>query len=151
MRVATIFTGVGVAAFVGPMTQVAQAQVDHPTNPVRADTTIEGCGAGTSHWVHMGYKVGSIDDWTAYSSCAGFAGRKGWAHILEGFCGGNNTGILYGSNGVADASWHFGHGNYYALWAPSKTWGNTSAISIAGYKSNDACPDFRTVYDDKYK
>jgi hypothetical protein len=145
MRVATIFTGV--AAFVGPMAQVAHAQVTHPNDTMRPDSThISTCGGAKSHWVHMGFLNGPV----ANSSCAGFAGRAGFRVVLQGYCGGNNSGYLYGSKPGVNISKHYGHGTTYALWGPGSNWGNLSAISIAKYSGPDKCPDFRTVWDQKY-
>ena len=121
--------------------------IDVPNHPTRADNThISGCG-GHSHWVHIGYiNSTGLGYWNASSVCAGFVGNAAVGGRINGFCGGNNSGHLYGSKpGHADINWHYGRGNYYALWAPNRSWGVASTISISGYKSNDTCPDFNTV------
>jgi hypothetical protein len=148
MRVATIFTGV--AACVAPMAQAAHAQVTRPDAKLGPENTrIAACG-GRSTWVHMGYLTGGTGNYTAYSSCAGFVGGAGFTVRLRGFCGGNNQGHLFGYTATANLNWHYGHGNYYALWAPSKSWGTTSDISLSRYSGTLTCPNFRTVYHSIY-
>jgi hypothetical protein len=148
MRVATIFTGV---AAMGGMTQVAHAQVTRPDVKLQQGTQIQWCNrASRATWVHMGYydaRVNGNAEGSPESKCIGFRGNAGISMLLDGFCGGNNSGHLLGYNSVANLNWHYGHGNFYAEFSNYRYggWGQTQTISISGYGGNDTCRHWISV------
>jgi hypothetical protein len=139
VRLTTTFTGA--AACAGAFMPIAMNGTGQPAAPqpghhCRINTIKEGgCDlTNRSHWMHMGT--------VALTQCWG---GKGAAHtnpnpfVMISFCGGNNSGFIYGTNTRGKASSiFFGHGTHYVH--PKSYPFDASFVSIIGFGGTDKCP-----------
>lgn len=147
MRVATLFTGVAVSTLA--MTQAANAQDvvrpiaehDLPGPGVRPDTSIRGgsCLISRANWVHLGWSRGPGAGYSSY--CYGFKGKLFTDATIEGECGGNNHGTLYGSISDVAKTFNFGPGTTYALFSDENVY-HVGSIYIKSWTGGDKCNYF---------
>jgi hypothetical protein len=144
VRVATTFTGAAACAVTFAPTvaagtgQPAAAQPghQHKVHRIQAITQANCRGTNQSHWMHMGTET--------TVTCFGF---RGATHVrpnpfkITSFCGGNNSGFIYGTSaGGNAASIFFGHGTYYNQFQTPSPPLHASFVSIIGFGGNDKCP-----------
>jgi hypothetical protein len=155
VRVAAAFTGTAACAFAFAPTAAAaagtagtqpgvapaghQTLTAGKTHHIRPDGTYGPCGDGTAHWLHLAYYSPPLSNEDA---CVGGITPSGGAFlkpppVILKYCGGNNSGVIYGSGTRRHRSIAFGHGNYYATIssAPFKV----NRVKISAYSGSDTC------------
>lgn len=144
LRVATTFTGAAACAVAFAPAATAgthprTAQTGHRVLMMGPDTVVvkNHCPAGTSDWLHLAYiGVGTGDICFGYSGSHYFGSDP---FSIRSFCGGNNTGKIWGYNSQGrEQSIPFGHGDTYAK-VPGGNNFLVTRVSLFGWGGTDHC------------
>jgi hypothetical protein len=145
MRVATTFTGAAAcavafnpAAMAGTAGPAAAAQPGIAANHRISGSIREAqCGAGTSQWMEIKGPYNSV-------TCFGHRGilsLSPWPN-MRAFCGGNNSGYIYGHDNLHSYTVydHYGHGTYFWHLPSNVKWFYVSEVINIGWSGPDKCP-----------
>jgi hypothetical protein len=141
MRVATTFTGAAACAVAfNPAAMAATARLAQPG--IAENHTVSGnihsgtcAGPNASHWLHIGGPYGS-------RTCIGFAGVLDLSPYpnMRSFCGGNNSGGIWGSGPKGPGIYSFHPGTYFWHLPRSSAYFYVSIIELLFWKGGDKCP-----------
>jgi hypothetical protein len=133
VRIATTLTGAGTG-------QPALAGTRHQAG-IRPDGlgVDRGCPAGTQHWLHLATYDSRVKDW-----CIGGHGLHFFVNsptVIDGFCGGNNSGVIYGEY---LGSPPLGQPSTYIFFGPGWRYRGTqlfraSIVSISHWGGSESC------------
>lgn len=144
MRVATTFTGAAACAVA--FNPAARADTGQPAAQLAlaGDRTIEGSIHETND---CGYSPNNhffrIMDTAHTTSCFGWYGLlilSPWPNLSK-YCGGNNTGVFWGSGPNGGNAYGFGPGSTWAYRRAGSAWFYVSELGISGWNGTKYCKD----------
>jgi hypothetical protein len=146
MRVATTFTGAAAAAVaLNPAAMAATGKAEaHATNQLRRAVThgnrrlsgsIREGDCTNSHWMHLEQPYNS-------GECFGYHGLLDLSPYpnARAYCGGNNSGIFWGSGPGNNSYYWFYQGKTYAHLPKTSPYFYVREIGIIAWKGEDTCP-----------
>jgi len=146
MRVATTFTGAAACAVA--FNPAAMAGTARPVQPghqqdlrrvaIPDNRRLSGSirsGACAAEWLHIGVNgTGPV--------CIGYKGLLDMSPYpnMHSFCGGTNSGYIWGNGTLGWSYYHFEPGTYFWHLPKSIPWFYVSEVGIAGWRGSDKCP-----------